>query len=87
MTPPPLFLSIKNFFFEFTIFQGSWNCDLSSMPAGEQGDLYFEDQQYFNLKTIKAPDVKFSHVSLGEPEKKFVCTGCRVQIRALFESL
>lgn len=51
--------------------QGSWNCDLSSMPAGEQGDLYFEDQQYFNLKTIKAPDVKFSHSDRSSEKELF----------------
>jgi len=39
--------------------QGTWNCDLVSTPIDEEGDIYDDDQQFFQLKLLKPAEIKF----------------------------
>lgn len=35
---------------------GEWNCELQSMPIQEEHDVYFSDQKYFLVNTVRKPD-------------------------------
>jgi len=45
-----------------SIYQGDWNCDLTSLPIEE--DKYDDDQQFFKLKYLKLALVSFTQVQV-----------------------
>ena len=45
-----------------SIYQGDWNCDLTSHPIEE--DKYDDDQQFFKLKYLKPALVSFTQVQV-----------------------